>query len=80
MLNGAEEFLAVANNQLSGELPEWLGPSSVLLAAMFSHMATHHMFAQILGWATYTSTPQQVVSGGFSIGNGYQKPPVGGSR
>ena len=23
-------------------------------------------------------TPQQVVSGGFPIGNGYQKPPVGG--
>ena len=22
-----------------------------------------------------TSNPQQVVSGGFSIGNGYQKPP-----
>ena len=24
--NGAEEFLAVAQNRLSGKLPEWLGP------------------------------------------------------
>ena len=31
-------------------------------------------------WMFYTSTSQQVVSSGFSIGNCYQKPPVGGSR
>ena len=32
------------------------------------------------GWLFFFYHPQQVVSGGFSIGNGYQTPPVGGSR